>query len=228
VLSAKKVDRTTKDGRYSDHGGVPGLYLQVSRDGKAKSWILRYQIDHTVRWMGLGSAKMGGFTLKQARERATEARQKLADRIDPLDLRNAERDKAKAVKDKALTFAQAAQQYYAQHEAEWTNRKHAAQFMSSLTTYAFDIIGNMDVAAIDTAAVLRVLEQNVPSNMGSPAGVFWQVRTTTAGRVRNRIELVLDWATVREHRPKEAPNPARWKGHLDQVLAKCHMPRCQR
>ena len=51
-----------------------------------------------------------------------------------------------------------------------------------------------------------------------PAGGFWHVRTVTADRVRRRIALVLDWASVRGHRPSGAPNPARWKGHLDQVL----------
>jgi integrase len=208
VLSAKKVERATEKGRYGD-GEVRGLYLQVSANG-AKSWLLRYQLDHVTRWMGLGGME---FSLKEARERAKEARQKLADGIDPIDARRDERAKAKAAKAKALTFAQAAQQYHEQHESEWTSRKHAAQFLSSLTTYAFPIIGSLDVAIVGTPEVLKVLEQKVPD------GVFWQVRTTTANRVRNRIELVLDWAAVREHRPQGVPNPARWKGHLSEVLA---------
>src|SRR5262249_55474001 len=35
-------------------------------------------------------------------------------------------------------------------------------------------------------------------------------------RVRARIEAILDWATVRGYR--QGDNPARWRGHLDQVL----------
>jgi integrase len=35
--------------------------------------------------------------------------------------------------------------------------------------------------------------------------------------VRNRVELVLDWATARKLRSGD--NPARWKGHLDKLLA---------
>lgn len=208
MLSAKKVERTTEKGRYGD-GEVRGLYLQVSANG-AKSWLLRYQLYHVTRWMGLGGME---FSLKEARERAKAARQKLADGIDPIDARRAERDKAKAAKAKALTFREAAQQYFEQHQAEWSNKKHRDQFLSSLTTYAYPIIGNLDVATVGTPEVLKVLEQKVPD------GVFWQVRTTTANRVRNRIELVLDWAAVRDHRPQGVPNPARWRGHLSEVLA---------
>src|SRR5690606_34503918 len=42
--------------------------------------------------------------------------------------------------------------------------------------------------------------------------------TETATRLRGRIENVLDWATVRGYR--KGDNPARWRGHLDKVLAK--------
>lgn len=46
---------------------------------------------------------------------------------------------------------------------------------------------------------------------------IWQTRTVTADRVRNRIELIIDWAIARGHRAP-GTNPARWTGHLDQVL----------
>jgi hypothetical protein len=36
--------------------------------------------------------------------------------------------------------------------------------------------------------------------------------------VRGRIEHVLDWATV--HKYRTGDNPARWKGHLQKLLAK--------
>ena len=90
MLSAKKVERVKAKGRYAD-GTMPGLYLQVSDSG-AKSWLLRYEIDGRKRWMGLGSASV--FSLKEARERARLARQKISDKIDPLEVRRAERDQA--------------------------------------------------------------------------------------------------------------------------------------
>src|SRR6516162_14829 len=45
---------------------------------------------------------------------------------------------------------------------------------------------------------------------------IWTTKPETAGRVRGRIECVLDWAKVRGYR--EGENPARWRGHLDKLL----------
>ena len=108
MLSAKKVERVKAKGRYAD-GTMPGLYLQVSDSG-AKSWLLRYEIDGRKRWMGLGSASV--FSLKEARERARLARQKISDKIDPLEVRRAERAKQAQAASRALTFREAAQRYF--------------------------------------------------------------------------------------------------------------------
>ena len=58
--------------------------------------------------------------------------------------------------------------------------------------------------AVDTGLVMKAVEP------------IWTVKPETAGRVRGRIEAVLDWATVRGYR--EGENPARWKGHLENLL----------
>lgn len=87
-----------------------------------------------------------------------------------------------------------------------------------MAQYAYPVIGAMPVSAIDTPAMLRVLEQPVEARLGYPAGQLWTVRRTTAERVRNRIESVLAWATVRGYRTGD--NPARWLGHLKEALPK--------
>jgi integrase len=46
---------------------------------------------------------------------------------------------------------------------------------------------------------------------------IWRTKTETASRLRGRIESVLDWAAARGYR--QEANPARWKGHLDKLLA---------
>jgi integrase len=89
------------------------------------------------------------------------------------------------------------------HEQKWTARR--PQFLSSLRQHAFPILGDLPLPAIDTPAVLRVIQP------------IWTSKTETASRVRQRIEAVLDWATVSGHRPK-GENPARWKGHLAMIL----------
>jgi integrase len=202
-LSAKRVQRLKGEGRYHD-ALMPGLYLQISATG-ARSWLLRFELNGRERMMGLGSAAI--FNLAQARERAREARRQLADGIDPLQARQAAKAAAKAAAAKALTFREAATRYAVQHEPEWHNDSHRAQFMASLKSYAFPTIGDMDVAAIDVPDVLRVIEP------------IWPTKTVTASRVRNRIEAVIDWCMIRGHRPR-GDNPARWRGHLDQVLPK--------
>jgi integrase len=203
-LTAKIVERLKGEGRYKD-GLMPGLYLQVSGTG-TKSWLLRYELNgQPERWMGLGSATV--FSLAEARVRARGARQKLADNIDPLQAKQEAKAAAKLVAAKRLTFREAAVRYAAQNEGKWGNASYRAQFMSSLAADAFPLIGDMDVAAIDTPDVLRVLEP------------IWTTKTASASRLRRRIEWVLDYATVYGHRPR-GDNPARWRGHLDQVLPK--------
>ena len=196
MLTAKRVERTKTPGRYRC-GLVKGLLLQISESG-AKSWVLRYELNGRERMMGLGSA--ADFTLKEARERARAARQLLADGHDPLDAKREARAAAKA-----LTFRVAAQRYFDQHEAKWKSASHRDQFLASLRAYAFPQFGDMDVAAIALADVLRAIEP------------IWITKAVTADRVRNRVEAVLDWCVVRGHRPP-GTNPARWKGHLAQLL----------
>src|SRR6516165_6603406 len=201
MLTAKKVERAKKPGRYRC-GLVKGLLLQVTDTG-ARSWVLRYELRGRERWMGLGSASE--FSLKEARERARQARQLLADRIDPLAGKRAAEQAQRLQEARRLSFAQAAQQYFDQHEKRWRNAGHREEFLRSLRDYAFPVLGKTDVTSIDTPDVLRALE------------VIWKTKPVTADRTRARIEQVIDWCIVRGHRPP-GTNPARWKGHLDQVL----------
>jgi len=190
-LTAKRVDHLHKPGRHPDGDG---LYLQITTTG-VKSWVLRYERNGRERMLGLGPLR--DFSLKEARERARRARQQLADGVDPIEAKRAQRTMP------TLTFAQATEAYTKLHEAKWTSRR--PQFLSSLRQHAFPILGDLPLPAIDTPAVLRVIQP------------IWTTKTETGSRVRQRIEAVLDWATVSGHRPK-GENPARWRGHLDHVL----------
>lgn len=205
ALTVKQVEKLTQPGRYRDERG---LYLQVI-SATNRSWLLRYERNGRERWMGLGSAHT--FKLEEARERARAARKLLADGIDPLEARKAEREARALAAMKVLTFKEAAQRYFDDHSRKWRNAKHRAQFTSTMETYVHPHIGDTPVGGIDTPLVLKVLEAR-----SGWSERFWTARPETASRVRRRIEWVLDWATVRGYRTGE--NPARWKGHLDQVL----------
>jgi len=197
-LNALAVTRAKKPGRHSDGGG---LVLQVSRDG-VKSWIYRFMIDGHEREMGLGSVH--DVTLKEAREKAADARKLKSAGIDPINQKAATRAAARLASAKGLTFEAAATRYIASHRAGWRNAEHARQWPATLSTYVYPIIGALPVGAIDTAAVLRALEP------------IWTEKTETASRLRGRIESVLDWATAQGFRTGD--NPARLKGNLDHLL----------
>jgi integrase len=197
-LTALKVDKAKQPGMYGDGGG---LYLRVTEDA-AKNWVFRFMLNGRPRWMGMGP--LHTVNLAEARKRAGEHRLQRHDGIDPIDARRAERLKAQLEAAKAITFKECAEAYIKAHRAGWHNGKHAAQWQATLATYAEPAIGKLSVQAIDTGLVLKVLEP------------IWTTKPETAGRVRGRIEAVLDWAKVRGFR--EGENPARWRGHMDKLL----------
>jgi integrase len=185
--------RTAKPGRYSD-GTAKGLMLVV-RASRTRSWVLRYQIGGRRRDMGLGPYPE--VSLSDAREKALDARRLIKrDGKDPI----AERGRTKI-----KTFKEAAEALIESKRAGWRNAKHAAQWSSTLKTYVYPKLGALDVKVVDTTAVLEVLRP------------IWTTRTETASRVRQRIEAILDYATAIKARAGD--NPARWRGHLDHLLA---------
>ncbi len=189
ALTARRVD-TAPPGRHVDGRG---LMLIVKPSG-AKSWVLRYQLNGRRRDMGLGPYPE--VTLARAREKTLEARRHLVDGTDPLAVRPA----------KAVKFREAALELIESKRAGWRNAKHAAQWSSTLETYAFPFLGDLDVNTIDTDHVLGALKP------------IWTEKPETASRVRQRIEAVIDYAGAKGQR--DEPNPARWRGHLQNLLAK--------
>ena len=207
-LTALKVERAKQPGMYADGGG---LYLQVSERGA--SWIYRYMLNGRAREMGLGPLVLYG--LSEARALAQDAQRLRHQGVDPIEARRAARAQQLLDATKAMTFRDCAERYIARHRAGWRHAKHAEQWESSLRRFAFPSMGALAVQAIDTALVMKVLEQEVWQGNKS-VGPLWEARPETASRLRGRIESILDWAKARGYRTGE--NPARWKGHLDHLL----------
>jgi integrase len=208
-LKALDVSRASKPGYYGDGGN---LYLLVGPTG-AKSWVFRYRVPaptpdkpkHSrLREMGLGPTH--ALSLAEARERAREWRRERLDGVDPIESRRGRRAQAQLEAAKAMTFKGCAEAYIKSHSAGWKNPKHAAQWPSTLETYVYPIFGSLPVQGVDVGLVMKALEP------------IWMTKPETASRVRGRIESVLDWATARGYRQGE--NPARWRGHLENLLPK--------
>lgn len=201
-LGALAVSRLREPGMHAV-GGVAGLYLQVAPGG-SRSWILRATVGGKRREMGLGA--FPEIPLAQAREKARAAREKIEQGTDPILERRRAASALRAEQARSITFEEAARQYIDARSDEWQNAKHRWQWSSSLETFAGPVIGRLLVQDVSQAHVLAILQP------------IWKEKTETAVRLRGRIEQVLDWARVRGFR--EGENPARWRGHLEQLLPK--------
>ena len=198
-LSALQVTKLTKPGLYGDGGG---LTLQITTTG-AKSWLLRYMVAGKPFGMGLGPTHT--VSLAEARQKALDARKLLIDGINPLAAKKQSKIAAALADAKMMSFDQCAEAYILAHKAGWKNAKHGDQWTNTLKAYASPVFGHFPVAEIDTGLVVKCLAP------------IWESKTETASRVRGRIESVLGWATTSGYRTGE--NPARWKGHLENLLA---------
>lgn len=199
-LTSLQVRRLLQPSLYAV-GGVVGLYLQV-RSASARSWILNVTTGQKRRMFGLGSYPT--VLLEQAREKARSYRTMIENGTDPVYERRKARAELFAAKAKQLTFDEAAKAVVAVKRQEFRNAKHTAQWETTLATYVSPGIGTLFVSDIETAHILKVLEP------------IWATKTETATRIRQRIEKVFDWCQARGYRT--ADNPARWNGHLKELL----------
>ncbi|MEI7668575.1 MAG: integrase arm-type DNA-binding domain-containing protein [Pseudomonadota bacterium] len=197
-LTAIEVAKKKESGVYADGGN---LYLQVTKTA-SKSWLFRYMLAGKSREMGLGSVT--DLSLSVAREKAAEYRKLVNEGIDPINNRKQDNAKKRLEEAKIITFKECGEKYIAAHSPTWRNAKHAWQWQNSLEKFVYSVFGDISVQDIDTNLVMKALEP------------IWKTKTETATRVRGRIEVILDWAKVREYRTGE--NPARWRGHLENLL----------
>lgn len=173
-LTARKVESLKSPGHYVDGDG---LALVIGKRG-GKSWVLRTMILGKRRDVGLGGVSW--VTLAEAREKARGARKIDREGGDPIA--------AKKALVACPTFAEATHKVHSdQIVGQGKNGKHKAQWINTLTTYAFPFIGEKSVREIGQSDILQVR---------SP---IWTEKPETARRVRQRIITVLDWARTAGH-----------------------------
>lgn len=199
-LTTKGVQKLIRESKPALTNDGDGLYLKIGKSGGA-SWIYRFRWDGKLRDMGLGSCS--DINLSAAREQATGNRKLVKQGINPLDARLEEEKEIQKV---AITFTSCAARYIKAHRRSWRNIKHARQWVSTLKTYARPKIGKKSIDEISTQDVLEVLKP------------IWTNKNETAKRVQGRVENILDYAAA--HGYRDPVNPARWRGHLDKLLAK--------
>lgn len=189
-LNAQKVARAGP-GEYGD--GI-GLYLRVS-PALSRYWVYRFQIRGKRQEMGLGNLLEVG--LAEAREKALEARRLVKKGINPIEQR-------KIASVAAQTFGDAADQYFEAKKGEYGNAKYREMTRLALVRDMAPIRPK-PIADISTADVLAIVAP------------IWSTKWKTADRIRGKIEAVLDFAAA--HGLRAGDNPARWRGHLEHLLA---------
>lgn len=186
------------------HNDGDGLYLAV-RDSGSRAWVFRYRDRVTGKLRDKGLGPFPSVSLSEARKAVDGLRADLRAGTDPIQAKREAVQAAKLERAKEKTFRDCRDAFIKAHKAGWRNAKHGQQWTNTLDAHAADLLP-LPVQAIDTALVLDAL------------GPIWTKKTETATRVRQRIEAVLDWATARGYRSGE--NPARWRGHLENLLPK--------
>jgi integrase len=189
-------------GRYTD-GDTRGLNLQVKLNLQ-KYWVLRYSYQGRRFDFSLGSYPE--ISLKEARKRATAARNQLNQGINPASEKKAQKEQKSTKEVFRQKFKEYAIACIESKRSEWSNKKHADQWDNTLRDYAYQHIGDLPLDAIDTEHILKILNP------------IWHSKTNTASRLRGRIEWILASATTRGLRT--GLNPAQWRGHLDTILPK--------
>ena len=181
-LTAKFVEHVSEAGKYYDQHG---LFLHVRPSG-AKKWLQRYTFQGRRREIGLGSAKI--VSVATARKNAYQNLVLVSEGIDPI-----EDKKQDSVIPK---FETAARKVHEENRPTWRNAKHAAQFITTLETYAFPLIGSMSVKEINSSHILRIL---------SP---IWVTKAETAKRVRQRLSTVFKYCVAQQWRTDDPANIA--------------------
>lgn len=179
ALSAVKI-RNAKPGKYADGNG---LYLVVDKTG-ARRWVLRTMIQGVRRELGLGGLSL--VSLAEAREEAMRLRRIARRHGDPMEERKRER---------SITplFEAVAREVHDAHSQTFRNPKHAAQWIATLETYAFPVMGTLPIDKIESREILAAL---------SP---IWTVKPETARRVKQRLRTVFDYARARGWRSGDNP-----------------------
>ena len=207
--SALAVSKLKADAEYYV-GGADGLYLRII--GRSRVWGLRIVMGTRInkagktvpRRLNMGLGPYPEISLSEARDKARELRKQIRNGIDPLAVKHARKAAQEALARKQKTFRECADAVIEIKSSELKNKKHVAQWRSTLETYAYPLIGQKVIGEITKVDLLAILEP------------IWLTKNETASRLRGRIEAIIDYAKAKEY--FEGDNPAAWKGMLKLLL----------
>lgn len=184
MLSDTKARKIKPDDRPLADGIATGLYLYPTKSAGTGKWILRFKSPETGKRRDMGLGSYPATPVKDARNTAIGIRKLIESGRDPIEerIRLAKQDEVKLV---MPTFAEAARQVHADLSPGFRNEKHAAQWITTLETYVFPVIGKREVAALSASDFARALKP------------IWLTKAETASRVKQRCDAVMNWCAAK-------------------------------
>lgn len=197
LLTAARISAETRN-RICDGAG---LWLRRASSG-AWYWVFVYSRAHRRRELGLGryGSLPGEVGITLARRKADEARALLAAGKDPFEELASRRRR-----EERPTFGAVVDEYIVAMRSQWRGKKTEPRWRRFADVHAASI-RKIPVADVSTDDLVKMLRG------------IWTTKAETAHKCREMTQQVLDHAKARGLRDGE--NPARWKGHLDQILTR--------
>ena len=172
------------------------MWLKI--EDQRASWSYRFTIGGKELLNGARRFP-GCWTFVLARTRRDEARVKVQNGVDPIEAQKVERAPARVIP----PFSAAVVDYIAAKGGDWCAvTRHQWEKVPA----DCDQIARRRIDEITTEDVLRVLRP------------VWTRTPESASRLRNRIERVISFAQSHGHIHPDRSNPARWVGHLENLL----------
>jgi integrase len=87
-----------------------------------------------------------------------------------------------------------------------SNEKNKKQWLSTMKTYVFPTLKDIDISNITSRHIEEVLKP------------IWYEKNDTASKIRGRLEYIFSYAIQKRYRDEILGNPAQYKNRLDIVL----------
>ncbi|MFW7862999.1 tyrosine-type recombinase/integrase [Klebsiella pneumoniae] len=145
-IKAKNAKPLEKEYKLTDGFG---MFLRVTPKG-SKYWQMAYRFEGKQKLFSIGVYP--AVSLSDARQRRDEARRLLAQGIDPNAKKQAEVKELKAKRDNTRSFRTVAKAWFST-KTKWSDYYGDAVW-KRLETYVFPVIGDKDVAELDTGDLL--------------------------------------------------------------------------
>ncbi|WP_354522120.1 integrase arm-type DNA-binding domain-containing protein [Klebsiella quasipneumoniae] len=145
-IKAKNAKPLEKEYKLTDGFG---MFLRVTPKG-SKYWQMAYRFEGKQKLFSIGVYP--AVSLSDARQRRDEARRLLAQGIDPNAKKQAEVKELKAKRDNTRSFRTVAKAWFST-KTKWSV-DYGDSVWKRLETYVFPVIGDKDVAELDTGDLL--------------------------------------------------------------------------